>query len=118
MFNRIFGDKEVLKVVKELRELCYTNIKRDIWIKRCNTVIETERWNNISSKDKRKVYVGDNNNGDEADKDRKNKKQKQKQKKELTIITIKNYSKNRKINYFNGKQINGSNKISRVINYI
>ncbi|GBB85697.1 hypothetical protein RclHR1_12190001 [Rhizophagus clarus] len=53
-FNRILKKKDDQKVIKALWEVCYDNLKKKIWNKRCENVNEIEKANDITRSEKRK----------------------------------------------------------------
>ncbi|PKK74501.1 hypothetical protein RhiirC2_774714 [Rhizophagus irregularis] len=52
--NKLFKSNEEKKLLLEIWERCYLNIRELIWIKRCNRVIELEKSKGITKKEKKR----------------------------------------------------------------
>jgi hypothetical protein len=54
-FNNIRKDREEKSLIYELWAFCYKCLKEEIWVKRCEQVIELETLKEIKKKDKRNI---------------------------------------------------------------
>ncbi|GES91180.1 hypothetical protein GLOIN_2v1771092 [Rhizophagus clarus] len=108
------GSKEM---VKRLWELCYDNIKKEIWHKRIENTIEIEKQQGITKRDKRKrkKEEGKSQESENNKKQKNNNKEKTKKQNQNEIIKLVTYERSKGRSTNTGKRDERWNTIQKLI---